>query len=364
MTVQDICKTIEDIAPLAYQESYDNAGLLVGDPKMEVTGGLITIDVTEEVVEEAIQKKCNLIVAHHPIIFGGVKRLTGRNYVERTVIKAIQNNIAIYAAHTNLDNITGGVNSKISEKLGLENCRILMPMDDELRKLVVFVPVEHAEKVRSAICDAGAGKIGNYDHCSYNSAGQGTFRAGEGSNPFVGEQGKIHFEEEIRIETIIPKARQGSVIQAMIQAHPYEEVAYDIYPLENKYALAGGGMIGTLPVPVSETDFLTTLKNVFGTGCIKHTNLLQKEIKKVALCGGSGSFMLKKAIAARADVFVSGDFKYHEYFDAEGRILIADIGHYESEQFTKDVFYEILMKKFPKFALCLSGVKTNPVNYL
>ncbi|MCF8370863.1 MAG: Nif3-like dinuclear metal center hexameric protein [Bacteroidales bacterium] len=364
MTVQEICKTIEDIAPLAYQESYDNAGLLVGDPKMEVTGGLISIDVTEEVVEEAIQKKCNLIVAHHPIIFGGVKRLTGRNYVERTVIKAIQNNIAIYAAHTNLDNVTGGVNSKIAEKLGLENCRILMPLNDELRKLVVFVPVDHAEKVRSAICDAGAGKIGNYDHCSYNATGQGTFRAGEGSDPFVGEPGKIHFEEEIRIETIFPKVRQGAVVQAMIQAHPYEEVAHDIYPIENKYALAGGGMIGTLPVPVSETDFLNTLKSVFGTGCIKHTNLLQKKIKKVALCGGSGSFMLKKAIAAKADVFVSGDFKYHEYFDAEGKILIADIGHYESEQFTKDVFYEILMKKFPKFALCLSGVETNPVNYL
>jgi dinuclear metal center YbgI/SA1388 family protein len=364
MIVQDICNTIETIAPLAYQESYDNAGLLVGDPKQEVTGGLISIDVTEEVIDEAIQKKCNLIIAHHPIIFGGLKRLTGKNYVERTVIKAIQNNIAIYAAHTNLDNISGGVNSKIAEKLELINCRILMPLADELRKLVVFVPVEQAEKVRAAMCDAGAGKIGNYDYCSYNTNGQGTFRAGEGSDPFVGEQGKIHFEEELRIETIFPKVRQSAIVQAMIQAHPYEEVAYDIYPLENKYTNAGGGMLGTLETPMDEIDFLNKLKEVFGSACVKHTNLLQKKISKVALCGGAGSFMLKKAIASRADVFVSGDFKYHEYFDADGKILIADIGHYESEQFTKDVFYEILMKKFPKFALCLSEVKTNPINYL
>lgn len=364
MIVQDICNYIEEIAPLGYQESYDNAGLLVGNPKTELTGGLITLDVTEAVVDEAIAKKCNLVIAHHPIIFGGLKRLTGRNYVERTVIKAIQNNIAIYAAHTNLDNVTGGVNSKICDKLGLKNRKILMPLKDELKKLVVFVPTDHAEKVRNAICEVGAGKIGNYDYCSYNLNGQGTFRGGEDTNPFVGEKGKVHFEDEVRIETIFPKVRQQFILQAMLKEHPYEEVAYDIYPLDNKYHLAGGGMVGYLSEPKDELEFLHELKKIFGLGCIRHTNLLQKKIKKVAVCGGSGSFMLKQALSARADVFISGDFKYHELFDAEGKILIADIGHYESEQFTKDVFYEILMEKFPKFALCLSEVKTNPVNYL
>ncbi|MEA3445646.1 MAG: Nif3-like dinuclear metal center hexameric protein [Bacteroidota bacterium] len=364
MTVQEVCNAIEDISPLSYQESYDNAGLIVGNPGKEISGGLITIDVTEDVVEEAILKKCNMIIAHHPIIFKGLKKLTGKNYVERTVIKAIKNDVAIYAAHTNLDNVRVGVNAKICEKLGLENCRVLVPLENELKKLVVFVPENHADKVRSAILAAGAGKIGNYDYCSFNSSGHGTFRAGNKSNPFVGKQGELHSEEEIRIETIFPKVKQAAIIQAMANAHPYEEVAYDIYPLENKYELAGGGMIGNLPLPVAENVFLKNLKDVFGTGCIKYTNLLQRNIIKVAVCGGSGSFMLKDAMAAKADIYISGDFKYHELFDAEGKILIADVGHFESEQFTKEVFYELLMKNFPKFALYLSEVKTNPVNYL
>ncbi len=364
MKVQEICKAIEELFPLAYQENYDNAGLFVGDPDNEVTGAIISIDVTEDVVDEAIQKNCNLILAQHPIIFKGLKKLTGSDYVQRTVIKAIQNNIAIYSAHTNLDNLIGGVNSKISEKLGLINCRILSPLPNELRKLVVFVPIDHTNEVRAAICDAGAGKIGNYDYCSYNTNGQGTFRAGEGSDPFVGEKGELHFEEEIKIETIFPKAKQQDVIQAMLSSHPYEEVAYDIYPIENLYDQAGAGIVGQLQEPVPENIFLENLKTLFGTGCIRHTKLLNQDIRKVAICGGSGSFLLKKAISKKADIFISGDFKYHEFFDADGRILIADVGHFESEQFTKEIFYEILQKKFPKFALCLSELNTNPINYL
>ena len=364
MIVQDISRCIEQFAPLGYQESYDNAGLLVGDPRMEVSGGLITIDVTEEVVQEAIDKDCNLIIAHHPIIFGGLKRLTGQNYVERTVMKAIQNNIAIYAAHTNLDNVWNGVNGEIGDKLGLVNRAILQPMNDQLFKMVVFVPIKYSDKVRVALCEAGAGAIGDYDYCTYNLEGKGSFRGGENTNPHVGEKGKVHFEEEIRIETIFPRVKQSSIVRAMLEAHPYEEVAYDIYPLANSFDKVGAGLVGVLPEPMEELEFLEQLKKIFGLACIRHTQLLSKKIKKVALCGGSGSFLLRQAIGARADIFISGDFKYHELFDAEKRILIADIGHYESEQFTKDVFYEILMEKFPKFALCLSEVVTNPVNYL
>lgn len=364
MQVKDITRLIESMAPLAYQESYDNAGLIVGDANDDVSGVLITLDITEEIMEEAIRKNLNMVIAHHPIVFGGLKKLNGRNYVERSVIKAIKNNIAIYAAHTNLDGVFGGVNSKICEKLKLQNCRMLIPMQGMLKKLVTFVPVSHAEKVRTALFEAGAGQIGNYDSCSFNQQGLGSFKGNDSTNPFAGEKNKLHFEEETRIETIFPKHIQGRVIEAMIQAHPYEEVAYDIYPLDNEFPLAGTGMIGELAEPVDEHHFLQTIKETFYCQALKHTALLGKPIKKVAVCGGSGSSFLNRAIAQNADIYISADFKYHQFFDAEKKIVIADIGHYESEQFTKEVFYELLTKKFPKFAVHLSEISTNPVNYL
>jgi hypothetical protein len=280
------------------------------------------------------------------------------------VAKAIKNDIAIYAAHTNLDSVFGGVNSKICEKLDLQNCKILSPMAGFLKKLVTFVPVADAEKVRNAIFDAEAGHIGNYDSCSYNVSGQGTFRANDGANPYVGQINELHTEDEIRIETIFPKHIQLKVIQALLGAHPYEEVAYDIYPLDNDYQQAGIGMIGELTDPMDETSFLNKLKTVFGCSVVKHTRLLGKPIRKVAVVGGAGSSYLNQAIAQKADIFISGDFKYHQFFDAENQIIIADIGHYESEQFTKEVFYELLTKKFPKFAIHLSATNTNPVSYL
>ncbi|HKI88538.1 MAG TPA: Nif3-like dinuclear metal center hexameric protein, partial [Draconibacterium sp.] len=309
------------------------------------------------------EKKVQVIVAHHPIIFTGLKKLTGKNYVERTLLKAIKNDIAIYAAHTNLDNITGGVNSKICEKIGLQNCSILQPASSQLKKLVTFIPLEHADKVREAVFNSGAGNIGNYDSCGYTTEGLGSFRGNENTNPFVGEKEKIHFEKEIRFETIFPGFLQHRIISALIESHPYEEVAYDIYPLENKYEKAGMGMIGTFPEEKTEKEFLQQLKDTFKTGVIKHTRLKGTPVKKVAVCGGSGSFLLPKAVAAKADFFVSGDFKYHQFFDAENKIVIADIGHFESEQFTKELFYELLTKKFPKFAVRLSEVDTNPVFY-
>ncbi len=361
--LKDITNFLEEFAPLALQESYDNAGLILGDVSAEIDTVLVTLDVTEAVIDEAISKKAQLIVAHHPIVFSGLKKITGKNYVERTLIKAIKNDIAIYAAHTNLDSITGGVNSKICEKLGLTDCRILQPVGGQLKKLVTFIPSDNAEQVRKAVFNAGAGNIGNYDSCGFNLEGTGSFRGNESSDPFVGEKGRVHYEKEVRFETIFPAFRQNKIIAALLNAHPYEEVAYDIYPLDNKFDQAGMGMIGRLPQPIAEREFLQQLKETFNTGAIKHTALRNKPVESVAVCGGSGSFLLQAAIGGGADFFVSGDFKYHQFFDAENKIVIADVGHFESEQFTKELFYELLTKKFPKFAVRLSEVATNPVHY-
>lgn len=361
--LKEITNFFEELAPLHLQESYDNAGLLVGSPDSEINSVLVTIDVTEEVVEEAIRKKAQLIIAHHPIIFSGLKKITGKTYVERTLLKAIKNDIAIYAVHTNLDSVTGGVNTKICNKLGLQNCRILQTAGGLLKKLVTFIPIEFAGRVREAVFNAGAGNIGNYDFSGYNSEGLGSFRGNNDSNPFTGKKGKIHYEKETRFETIFPGFLQGKIIQALLKSHPYEEVAYDIYPIENQYEKVGMGMIGTLPDSISEVDFLLQLKNTFKTGCIKHTALKGTSVKKIAVCGGAGASLLNLAIAGQADFIVSADFKYHQFFDAENKIVIADIGHFESEQFTKELFYELLTKKFPKFAVQFSEVNTNPVFY-
>ena len=361
--IKDIVDYLNSIAPSALQETYDNIGLLVGNPEAETEAVLVTLDVTEAVVEEAVQKKCGLIVAHHPVIFSGIKKLTGKSYVERIIIKAIKNDIAIFAAHTNLDAVQGGVNARICDKLQLNNRSVLQPVSGKLKKLVTFIPFEASEKVRAAVFNAGAGHIGNYDYCGYNIEGEGSFRGNEASNPYVGDKGRVHYEKEVRFETIFPDWAKHNIINALIEAHPYEEVAYDIYPLENSYDAMGAGMVGYLPDPVDETEFLNILMQTFGSDCIKHTNLLGKKVKKVAVCGGAGSFLLKHAINAKADFFVSADFKYHQFFDAENKIVIADIGHFESEQFTKEIFYEALVKKFPKFAVRFSDVNTNPVNY-
>jgi dinuclear metal center YbgI/SA1388 family protein len=363
MILKNIITEIEKFAPLSYQESYDNCGLLTGHKEQEVTGAILCLDCTEAVIEEAIQKKCNLVIAHHPIIFGGLKKLNGKNYVERTVIKAIQNNIAIYACHTNLDNVKLGVNKKIANKLGLINTQILAPKKSLLKKLITFIPATHLAQVQESLFNAGAGNIGNYDSCSFVLEGTGSFRGNEDSNPFIGEKGKLSLEKENRLEVIFETINESQIISALIQNHPYEEVAYDIYQLENTYQNIGSGMIGELETPLSELEFLERLKSVFMLKLIKHTPLLNKSIKKVALCGGSGSFLLKNAINSKSDIYISSDFKYHEFFDAENQILIADIGHYESEQFTPEIFYEIISNKFPTFASYLTETNTNPVNY-
>lgn len=364
MQIKEIVKVIETFAPPALQESYDNAGLIVGDAEQTVSAALIAVDVTEEIIDEAIDKGAGLIISHHPVIFGGLKKLTGRTYVERIVLKAIKNNIALFSAHTNLDKAWGGVNFKIAERLGLQNVRILMPEEKKLLKLVYFVPEDHAEPTRKAIFEAGAGYIGEYDECSYNLEGTGTFRAGDAANPYVGQKGARHYEKEMRIETILPGYMKAPVLNALINAHPYEEVAYDFYSLENKFDRAGLGVIGDLTKPVDELNFLNSLKEKFEAQGVRYTALRNKHVQRVAICGGSGASFLPAAIGQKADVFVSADFKYHQFFDAEGKIVIADVGHYETEQVTKELFYDLLSKKFPKFALYLSEVNSNPINYL
>lgn len=364
MTVKDIIRFIEEKAPTALQEDYDNVGLIVGNESMEVSGVLLTLDVTDEVMNEAIEADFNLIISHHPLIFKGLKKLTGKNEVERCLEKAIKSDIAIYAAHTNMDNVKQGVNGKIAEKLHLTNTKILVPKENSLAKLVTFVPIAKAQEVRKALFEAGAGNIGNYDECSFNSEGYGTFRGNSDAKPYVGEQHKPHREQELRIEVILPYFLIKNVIKALLIAHPYEEPAYDVVPLLNDWNTVGAGIIGELPQKMDEMQFLHQIKDVFQLKTLKHTTLLGKPIKKIAVCGGSGSGFLKDAMLAGADAYISADFKYHEYFEAKNRILIADIGHYESEQYTKDVFYEIITKKIPKFAVRISKVNTNPINYL
>lgn len=364
MKIKQLTDFLETIAPLAYQEEYDNAGLIVGDPDREISGALISLDCTEAVVDEAIQKGVQLIISHHPIVFRGLKKFTGKSYVERVVMKAIRHDIAVYAIHTNFDNVLEGVNKKICDKLGIKGCTILKPKEGALKKLVTFCPDANAEKVRQAMFDAGAGQIGNYGECSYNTEGFGTFKAGENSDPYVGEIGKRHHESEIRIETIYPANSERKVIAALFEAHPYEEVAYDLYPVSNPYPQVGSGMIGNLETDQDEMTFLKHVKKELNADVIRHTSLRGRKVRRVAVCGGAGSFLLPNALSAGADVFITADFKYHEFFDAEGKLVIADVGHFESEQFTQELLLEIITEKFRNFALHLTIHNTNPINYL
>lgn len=363
MRISTITSFLESLAPPVLQESYDNAGLITGSGDWECTGILCSLDATEPVVEEAVRSGCNLIVAHHPIVFGGLKRLNGNNYVEKTVIAAIKKDIAIYAIHTNLDNVMEGVNGRMAQVLGLQHLQILAPKAGTLRKLFTFVPSAHAAVVRSALFAAGAGQIGRYGECSFNATGTGTFTAGPGTRPFTGEEGVPHEEAETKVEVIFPAHLEKAVIKALLDSHPYEEVAYDLVALTNVHTGIGAGIIGKLPEALPAADFLNLLRQSFHTPLIRHTAPGSRPIQKVALCGGAGSFLISNALRAGVDAFVTADLKYHEFFDANDRLLLADIGHYESEQFTIDLLQEVLEQKFPNFAVLKTKVETNPVHY-
>lgn len=364
MIVQDVINHLEELAPLAYAEDFDNVGLLVGNKNQKLTGVLVTLDTLEVVIDEAIEANCNLIVSFHPIIFKGLKKLTGKNYVERVVMKAIKHDIAIFSIHTALDNALQGVNDMICNQLELTNKRILIPQSETIKKLTTYVPKNEAEQLRTALFNIGAGSIGNYSNCSFNVEGIGTYKGNEASNPTKGLRGSTHTEAETKITVTFAKHIETQVLQTLFKTHSYEEVAYEITTIENKNQNIGMGMIGEFVEPMEETHFLNHLKTKMNTECIRHSVLLNKKIKKVAVLGGSGSFAIQAAKANGADAFVTSDLKYHDFFTAENNILLADIGHYESEQFTKNLLVAYLTKKITNFAIILSKKNTNPVKYL
>lgn len=364
MQIKDILSEIEMLAPLNYQESYDNCGVQVGDVNNIATGAVLCLDVTEAVVDEAIAAGYNLIIAHHPVIFSGIKSLTGKNFVERVLLKAIKNDITIYAAHTNLDNMAMGVNKKIAEKIGLTQTSILAPVSGKLFKLYTYVPLENASLLKDALFNIGLGTIGEYSECSFSASGEGTFKGSAESNPAIGiAGGERESVAEIKLEILVPEHLKSLAVATLKKHHPYEEVAYEMIAIENKNQTIGAGLAGLLETPMPVMDFLKHLKNTMQTQCVRYTAPHVVKISKVAVCGGSGSFLLKQAIASGADIFITGDYKYHQFFDAENKIMIADIGHYESEQFTIEIFSELLNKKFPNFATLLTKTITNPVNY-
>ena len=364
MKLKDLCSYLDSAVPLSFQESYDNSGLQIGIPEKEISSALITIDITEEVIEEAIAKKCDLIISHHPLIFSGIKSLSGRTFTERIIHKAVKNDIAIYSSHTNLDILTQGVSRKMAEKLKLNEIKVLSPLAKSLLKLVTYIPESHLERVSEALFEAGAGVTGNYDHCGFVTSGTGSFRGNESSSPFVGEKGRIHFEKEARFETVMFSHLKEKVLRALLEVHPYEEVAYDIYSVENDNVDVGSGCIGYFKNAMDEDDFLKLVSSVFTAKGLRYSKPIGKHIEKVALCGGSGASLLHAAISSGADAFITADIKYHSFFDADNKILLVDTGHFESEKFSTEILFDLIIKKFPKFAVLFSETNTNPINYL
>ncbi len=363
MQLKDLMAAIEQAASFSLQEEYDNSGIQIGHPDNSIHKALICLDVTLEVIGEAERESCDVIVTHHPLIFKGIKQLTGSSEVERVIMEAIRKNLNIVSVHTNLDNVQSGVNHALASRLGLQKQHVLDTVRGLLKKLVTFCPTDHSEKVRMALFEAGAGQIGDYDCCSYNLDGYGTFRAGDQASPFVGNKNRLHTEPEVRIETIFPEFLEKNMLAALMASHPYEEVAYDIYPLDNRYNLVGAGMVGILPEPLDEKSFLSLIKEALGTTVLRHSACRERDISKVALCGGAGAFLAAKAFAQGADAFVTAEIKHNQFLDHGKQMLLVDAGHYETEQFTKELLASIIQKKLTNFAVLISQVNTNPVCY-
>lgn len=364
LLVSEITTCIETFAPLQLQESYDNSGLQVGLSSSSVAAAILSLDITEEVIDEAIAKGIDMVIAHHPLIFSGIKSLTGATEVERIVVKSIKNNICLYSCHTNLDITANGVSFMMGQKMGLTNLKVLDPLSNHLQKIVVFVPEAHAQDVRQAMFDAGAGNIGNYSSCSFSHTGTGSFKAEAGATPFVGQVDVLHSEPEVRIEVVCPSYCTGTVLRRMVEVHPYEEVAYDVIPLANTIGNLGLGAVGDFEEPISIDDFLAVVKNTYRVPCIRYTNAVSKTISRVAVCGGSGYSLLEKAISSGAQAFITGDVKYHNFFDAKGKLMLMDIGHFESEYSSLEIISSLLKKNFPNFAVYIAETNSNPINYL
>jgi dinuclear metal center YbgI/SA1388 family protein len=364
MIVQEVINHLEELAPLNYAEDFDNVGLLVGDKHAKVTGILVTLDTLETVIDEALAKNCNLIVSFHPIIFKGLKKITGKTYVERTVLKAIKNDIAIYAIHTALDNALKGVNDVICNTLGLTRKKILIPQKGTIKKLTTYVPTKDAESLRTELFKAGAGNIGNYDNCSFNTEGKGTYRGNDASNPQIGKKGELHVEPETQISVTFNKHIESQLLNILFEHHPYEEVAFEVSTLDNYNQTIGIGMVGYLENSQKTELFLQFVKEKMNASGLRHSNLTKESVSKIAVLGGSGSFAITAAKAVGADMLITSDLKYHDFFSAENDIILVDIGHYESEQFTKNFLVDYLSKKITNFAVVLSTTNTNPVKYL
>jgi dinuclear metal center YbgI/SA1388 family protein len=364
MKISDIIYALEEAFPPNYQESYDNSGLIIGDKNAETQSAILCLDVTSKVIDEAIEKGSKLVISHHPIIFQKIKRINLSSEQEKIIVKCIKNDIAVYAIHTNLDSSINGINQIIAKKIGLKNFKILQAIQNDLLKLVVYTPETHAGEVRNALFETGAGHIGNYDSCSFNTAGTGTFRGNDNTNPFVGNKNELHFEDEIRIETILPKHKLRKALTEVEKVHPYEEVAYDIYPLLNENPKVGMGIIGNLDNEILLGQLFDLMKESLKLNIIKHNALdLNKKIKRIAICSGSGAFVSDAAARQKADILITADLKYHDFLDFQKTLILADIGHFESEIWVQNLLLEFISKKFPKFAVLKSENSKNPVQY-
>jgi dinuclear metal center YbgI/SA1388 family protein len=361
--IRDIINVLETAAPLHLQESYDNAGLSCGNPYLECSGALVALDLTMEVIHEAILHNKNLIITHHPPIFKGIKQLVYGDAVSDLLIACIKNDICVYASHTNLDNVLQGVNGEIAARLNLQKTRVLQPLSGTHRQLVAFVPEKNEESIKSALFEAGAGTVGLYDECSFSTAGTGTFRPLKGSNPFTGKLNTRSNEQEVRLEFIYPVHLENRILEALHMAHPYETVAYSVYPLANKFGELGAGIIGELDEPVTVQHFFEQVKNKFHTGIIRHSEIFKPTISRIAICGGSGKSLIINALKNNADLFLTSDLGYHDFFLAGKQMILADMGHFESEQFTSDLILRLINEKIPTFAVQKAASKTNPVNY-
>ncbi len=363
MKIEAIVKHLEQMAPPYLKEEYDNVGLHTGTLQQETDGVLITLDVDERIVDEAIELNCGLIITHHPLVFGSLKRITGRTMQERCLIKAIRNDIAIYAIHTNIDNAALGLNHALATLLGVNNPNVLLPGVNKMSKVVTFCPPDHSDRVMAAMSAAGAGHIGNYDMCSFQTEGRGTFRALEGANPYVGELDALHGETELRIEMITPSAIVPHVVEAMKKSHPYEEVAYDVIPLSNPDLTTGSGAFGEISKPIGEEEFIQMVKEKLNVPVVRHTEHLARPINRLGVCGGSGAFLIQHAIDRKLDVLVTADVKYHQFGEASGKILLIDAGHYETEILVTSMIRDEIRKKFPTFACHITKRNTNPIRY-
>ncbi|MGM0602343.1 MAG: Nif3-like dinuclear metal center hexameric protein [Bacillota bacterium] len=367
---QEIISLMGEIAPVKLAEEWDNVGLQIGDLSNEVNKVLLALDLNTEVIDEAVDNNCNMIITHHPVIFNGINSVSSESAVGDMIIRLIKNDIIVFSAHTNLDIVEEGLNDFICRKLGIED---FQPLDvtqiGNYYKFVVFVPENHIENIKSAVFKNGGGKLGNYSHSGFVSKGKGSFKPLKGSEPYIGSTEKIEEVDEIRLETIVAEDKLDKVLKAVLKAHPYEEAAYDIYEIKRTSNVDGIGRIGYLTDTMLLGDYINTVKEKLNLPYLKFVGKKDKKIKKVAVCNGSGADFIKKAGYKGADLYLTGDIKYHEAQHAEELDLaLIDIGHYESEIWVKELLYDKLTSLAEKrnkkdVEFIISAVNTNPWNY-